>query len=57
MDNLKTSCNLCIHRKVCKHSKDYADICTAAESMSNHLGKFECFGSIEVSCKFFKEDY
>lgn len=67
MDEKETRCTCCFHRHVCKYSKDYLDICAAAESLSIHqpendgkvkitpVNNFECVGSIEVTCKFFKE--
>lgn len=67
MNEKELSCNRCYHKDVCKHLKDYADICAAVESLSIHqyendgkvkmtpVENFECLGDINVTCKFFKE--
>lgn len=63
----ETTCTHCIHRGVCKHQKDFLDVIDAVNSADvtwsegnkgcmKRVTSFECVASIEVTCKFYKQE-
>lgn len=71
MDEKELPCRCCIHKNVCKYTKDFADIISAVEKTTVHQSEHESDGcrvrttpivnfaflvTIATSCNFFKED-
>ena len=63
----ETKCTNCFHRAVCKHKLDFLRICEAVNKAKVHvitenghgkwpISSYDCFGGIEVKCKYYDID-
>lgn len=63
----ETQCTSCLHKEVCKHKKDFLDICDAVFKATVHkpcteerkfsttpVTNYECLSGIEVKCRYYQ---
>lgn len=63
----ETQCTSCLHKDVCKHKKDFLDICDAVFKATVHkpctderkfsmtpVTNYECLSGIEVKCRYYQ---
>ena len=63
----ETQCTSCLHKDVCKHKKDFLDICDAVfkatvrkpctdekKFSTTPVTNYECLSCIEVKCRYYK---
>lgn len=63
----ETQCTSCLHKEVCKHKKDFLDICDAVfkatvrkpctderKFSTTPVTNYECLSGIEVKCRYYQ---
>lgn len=63
----ETQCTSCLHKDVCKHKKDFLDICDAVfkatvrkpctderKFSTTPITNYECLSGIEVKCRYYQ---